>query len=196
MTWIRVDLLMPGHPKIGALAEALEVTHREAIGLLVQTWTYAGMYHINGDLSQIVKSHFSNYLGGFDSVRLTVALHACGWLDADGRLHDWDEYQGVEICRRERNAKYMQEYRMRQKEESNTPRKTLRNGSRKGATYVRTYERTNARARKGQGPRAGKTGQPPAALAPDSQAPPVPVAETMAQLKAKLRPAPEVSHEP
>ena len=86
MTWIRVDQLMPSHPKVAQLAELLSVSRHEAIGLLIQVWTYASMYHISGDLSGTVKSHFDSYLGGFDSVRLTQALRACKLLNDDNAI--------------------------------------------------------------------------------------------------------------
>ena len=189
MTWIRVDTLMNQHPKVAALADALETSIHEAIGLLLQTWLYAAIYHIDGDLSHCVKSHFDKYLDGFDSVRLTSALRERLWLNEDGTMHDWAEYQGVEIARRKRNAKYMQEYRLTKKDTRKPSRNHPRKALRKGATDVRTDEQiarenTNANATRaaGRSPRAG--------VRRDPQPMPVvrPIADTMAALRAQLKP--------
>ena len=190
MTWIRVDQLMPSHPKVAQLAESLSVSRHEAIGLLIQVWTYASMYHISGDLSGTVKSHFDSYLGGFDSVRLTQALRACKLLNDDNTLHDWEHYAGIEIGRRERNAKYMQEYRLNKKDQRKPSHKPARNGLRKGATYVRTNERKERARDDADERRATALDGPRASVRRDAQPLPAtkPIAETMADLKAQLKP--------
>lgn len=198
MSWIRVDQLMPSHPKAAALAEVLHVSRHEAIGLLVEVWCYASMYHINGNLTGAVKAHFDKYLDGFDSVKLTDALRATNLLDADGMLHDWSYYAGVEIGRRIKHAKYMQEYRLTKPDKRKASRKASRSTSRDIATDVRTYERkeraredaNTARATAPDGPRAGVRLDPAGVrLDPNRNGKPTSIAETMAALRAKLKPA-------
>lgn len=98
--WIELHQEMPKHPKTLALAQALKVSRREAVGILIDLWTW-GLSCADEDGS--LKS-----IGGDEGIALALdwpakkagtlveAFVACGWLDKldEGkyRLHDWPDY--------------------------------------------------------------------------------------------------------
>lgn len=53
MTWIRLDTDFPGHERIGALAEALDVSPDQAAMTMIRLWCACAMYRPDGLLSPI-----------------------------------------------------------------------------------------------------------------------------------------------
>ncbi len=90
---------MPRHPKTLALAQALKVSRREAVGILVDLWTWGlSCADENGNLKAIGDEGIALALDWpvKKAGTLVRAFVSCGWLDdlEDGkyRLHDWPDY--------------------------------------------------------------------------------------------------------
>ena len=109
MGWIPVYHTMPKHTKTLKLADALNISRREAMGLLVDLWIW-GMDSADKDgLIQVTPQGLADVL---DWPRrrakiLVQALVDAGYLDPDRdvyRLHDWVDYMAPLIDRRQKDA--------------------------------------------------------------------------------------------
>ena len=90
---------MPRHPKTLALAQELKVSRREAVGILVDLWTWGlSCADEDGSLKSIGDEGIALALDWpiRKAGTLVKAFVKCGWLDQleDGtcRLHDWPDY--------------------------------------------------------------------------------------------------------
>jgi len=107
--WVRSEARLGRHPKMLALADLLwdamvpaAVAECATIGLLHRLWWWAAEFAEDGDLSDYSDSQIARGVGWHgDPAALIEALRTTGFLDHDGRLHDWDEYQGVAVRERE-----------------------------------------------------------------------------------------------
>ena len=97
--WIELHQEMPRHPKTLALAQALKVSRREAVGILIDLWTWGlSCADEDGSLKSISDEGIALALDlpAKKAAAQVKALVSCGWLDLleDGtyRLHDWPDY--------------------------------------------------------------------------------------------------------
>ena len=97
--WIQVYSNLPQHPKTSRLADELGLTSAAlnpnvlAVGLLVSLWTWAIQNAYNGDLSGCSPRAIAEAcLWRKKPETLVKALQKAGFLDADMKLHDWEEY--------------------------------------------------------------------------------------------------------
>ncbi len=97
--WIELHQEMPRHPKTLALAQALKVSRREAVGILVDLWTWGlSCADEDGSLKAIGEEGIALALDWpvKKAGRLVQAFVQCGWLDRPDnntyRLHDWPDY--------------------------------------------------------------------------------------------------------
>jgi len=102
LSWIRVDNDLPDHPKSLALDVALGVdrswTH------VVQLWLWTSRVVPTGDLSKMPDAVIASRAGWKKDASVFVdALRQVGFLDSDGMLHDWHEYQGKMLERLEKD---------------------------------------------------------------------------------------------
>lgn len=117
--WIELHQEMPRHPKTLALAQALKVSRREAVGILVDLWTWGlSCADEDGNLKAIGDEGIALALDWpiRKAGALVKAFVSCGWLDnlenGKYRLHDWPDYtsklsekrKDAERKRRERKA--------------------------------------------------------------------------------------------
>ncbi len=130
--WIELHQEMPRHPKTLALAQALKVSRREAVGILVDLWTWGlscadedGSLKAIGDEGIALALDWPIKKAG----RLVEAFVRCGWLDRldDGtyRLHDWPDYTSKLSEKRkdaERKRKARKHGQSREKTEKHEPR--------------------------------------------------------------------------
>lgn len=94
-----------------------------AVGMLIGLWTWASVNAYDGDLGGVSSRAIAKACGWKkDADKLVDALVACGWLDDDYKIHDWEEYAELYINRidyqREQNRKKAQAYRDRKKLEA------------------------------------------------------------------------------
>jgi hypothetical protein len=108
MPWIESHAELIGHPKTRRLAKALGTTERDSIGLLHMLWHWAVKYAPDGDLSRFDDDEIAaavEWEG--DATLVLAALKAARFIDVNSQIHDWDEYTGKLIERREANAERM-----------------------------------------------------------------------------------------
>lgn len=117
--WIESHQTLRDHPKKDALADALfngsvpdDVADYAAVGLLQHLWWWALDYAQDGDLSpfsdrQVAKA--CRWRG--DPAVLVSALVSSGFVSQERIIHDWHDYAGKLIDRRERNRERMREAR-------------------------------------------------------------------------------------
>lgn len=129
--WIQVYSNLHTHPKTGRLVDELGIKSADAdpevvaVGLLVCLWSWACQNAHSGDLSDCSYRTIANAARWKKSPeKLVNALLACGFLDTDMKLHDWEEYAELfinrEEYRKEQNRKRVADCRARKKLESIT----------------------------------------------------------------------------
>jgi len=107
MAWIKSDESLSQHPKVDQLADTLEITTVEVIGHLHYLWWWALSYSQNGDVTRYENriGAAANYKG--DNDFFIQCLVDCGWLDRKGKslkIHDWADYHGALMDKREKAA--------------------------------------------------------------------------------------------
>ena len=122
--WIQIYSNLPRHPKVTRLADALSLASQAvnpnviAAGLLVSLWTWAAQNAVDGDLSRCTPRAVADACQWKRRPEALVdGLREAGFLDPDGRLHDWEEYEGSfiesENRQREKHAERSRRYRER-----------------------------------------------------------------------------------
>lgn len=116
MAWIESHQALKDHPKTRKLARLLDITTPAAIGHLHCFWWWALDYATDGDLSRYDSMDIaigSEWEG--DDETFVQAMATAGFIDFidDGSLlvHDWSDYAGKLIARRESNAQRMRDAR-------------------------------------------------------------------------------------
>lgn len=107
----------PSHPKLFALAEALEIPIYSAVGLLELMWHFAAKFALPGDIGRHPDDAIAKALcwDGASTV-LVSALVRTGWLDACPchrlRIHDWPSHadQTVQRVLTKRNQVFLKCY--------------------------------------------------------------------------------------
>jgi len=122
MAWIESHQSLRGHPKLRRLARHLGVTEVAAAGHLHYLWWWALDYAKDGQLNGYDEADIADAAcWDGDPAVLVKALLAAGGPKRAGFLergenhlliHDWDEYAGKLIARRERNARAMRDARV------------------------------------------------------------------------------------
>lgn len=83
---------------------ALNIHRAQAIGHLHYLWWWALDGAPDGDLSSLKPAEIAEMAEWPGEPEPFVeALHECGWLDPDGRIHDWQDYAGKITGLREAN---------------------------------------------------------------------------------------------
>lgn len=104
MAWIESHQELANHPKVLRLARLLDVSRQAAIGYLHLLWWWALAYADDGDLSRYDHGEISAAVGWPDDPQLLIdALTEAGWLESDMCLHDWWEYAGKLVERRQKD---------------------------------------------------------------------------------------------
>lgn len=117
MAWIESHQSLGGHLKLRRLARTLRVHGAQAIGHLHYLWWWALDGAPTGDLSGLTHeeiAELAEWPGDPDA--FVAALKACGWLDPNGHLHDWEEYGGRLTRKREANRERQCHWRQRQRD--------------------------------------------------------------------------------
>ena len=130
--WIQVYSNLPQHPKTTKLADELGLASAAlnpnvlAVGLVVSLWTWAIQNAYNGDLSGCSQRAIAEAcLWKKKPETLVKALQKAGFLDADMKLHDWEEYACLlveqEENRRAKTRDRVKRYREKKAADSNAP---------------------------------------------------------------------------
>jgi len=134
MAWIELHQARQRHPKTLRLAAALDVSRREACGLLDDLWTWAldiadrdGLIPGLGCEDIAVALDYPRKRGAW----LMDALVRAGYVDLDDdgayRLHDWYEYAGKLNDKRADTKSRVAHHRERKKSQDVTQCNALRN---------------------------------------------------------------------
>lgn len=108
MSWLESHQELRDHPKTARLRRRLGVSLPTAIGHLHLLWWWALDYAPSGDLSSFDPDVLADAACWEDDPGLFVrALLAAGFVDEDLKIHDWDDYAGRLLDRREANARRM-----------------------------------------------------------------------------------------
>jgi hypothetical protein len=115
MPWIESHLELNGHPKTKRLRRLLGISNVSAVGHLHLFWWWVFDYAVDGDVTRFSATDIAAAAEweGDDGAFLEAMISA-GFLEhQDGKLmvHDWREYAGKWLERRERNAARMREAR-------------------------------------------------------------------------------------
>jgi hypothetical protein len=129
--WIESHQSLRDHPKKDQLTELLwdpmtpaDLADFGTIGLLHCLWYWATDFAQDGDLSRFTDRQIAKgcrFAG--DGAHLRAALKASGFLDADEVLHDWHEYAGKLIQKREQDRQRKAVPRSVRGSSKETPRK-------------------------------------------------------------------------
>ena len=102
MAWIELHQTLPQHRKLLALRDVLRLRTPAALGHMCLLWLWAPR-----QLAEICQ--FNARRAG----ELAMALRTSGFVDADGRLHDWSDYTGRLIDQRAANRERQRRRRAR-----------------------------------------------------------------------------------
>ena len=102
LPWIKIASSLPDHPKSDLLEAATGIPR--AWSHVVELWLWVSRVQADGDLSKLPAATIARRSGvSTDPDAWVQALKDCGFLDADGIVHDWWEYQGEHMRKRERD---------------------------------------------------------------------------------------------
>ena len=102
MAWIEVHQTLPSHRKIKALKRELKIKTPQAVGHMVMLWLWAVDNAPDGDLSRIDPDDIAEAAEWpKDGKAFVDAMIRAGFLDDDMRLHDWGEFSGMLMEKRE-----------------------------------------------------------------------------------------------
>lgn len=124
--WIELHQEMPRHPKTLALAQVLKISRREAVGLLIDLWTWGlNCADETGHLRGITNEGIAMAMDwpGRQAAKLVNALVDCGWIDGENGsycLHDWADYTS-RLSDKRKDAERKREARKRAKLEDKSP---------------------------------------------------------------------------
>lgn len=104
MAWIESHQELARHPKAKKLARLLGVSLPAAIGHLHFFWWWAMDYAQDGDISKYDPEDIADASGWEGSPDIWFkALLESEFIDSDKRIHDWFDYAGRLVERREQN---------------------------------------------------------------------------------------------
>lgn len=102
MAWIEVHQTLPSHRKIKALKRELKIKTPQAVGHMVMLWLWAVDNAPDGDLSGIDPDDIAEAAEWpKDGKAFVDAMIRAGFLDQDMRLHDWGDFSGMLMEKRE-----------------------------------------------------------------------------------------------
>lgn len=121
LPWFRVDVDLVDHPKVLALAAALDCAEAEAGWLVIRLWAWTMRYAARGRLADGARPALERLWTGAGtaprSTDVIGALVRAGFLDvASGggwEVHDWDEHNGAAVLKAEKDAERKREARRR-----------------------------------------------------------------------------------
>lgn len=104
MSWIESHQELASHPKTRRLRRLLGCSLPETIGYLHMLWWWTLDYADDGDLSAYEPADIADgccWEG--DPVTFWNCLLSAGFIDDDSRVHDWHDYAGRLVVKREAN---------------------------------------------------------------------------------------------
>ena len=109
--WIRVHADLAGKHVVFRVVQALGVSQNEAIGLLVRFWGAMSRLGNDGHVDQLGDPQIESWAGWRGKRGRFAAFVRAQHADADGRVNEWDEYQGALETRRENDRQRQRKHR-------------------------------------------------------------------------------------
>jgi hypothetical protein len=110
--WLESHVDLRDHPKTDLLMDLLAITRRDACGLLHFLWWRTLTYAPSGDLSDFTDGQIARWADwDGDPGHLVSALKTAGFMDASRTIHDWEDFAGRWIDRRNADADRKREAR-------------------------------------------------------------------------------------
>lgn len=185
MAWIELHQTLPSHRKIKKLKRLLKIKTPQAVGHVVMLWLWSVDNAPDGDLSPMDAEDIAEACEWSKDAKIFVdAMIEAGLIDADMKIHDWGDYTGQLMERREEKRRKDRErqarYRARKADEANADKgvshapvtrdKGVSHAPNSTVQYSTSYSNPPPRAREGpdchtpEAPptEAEETGQPPA----------------------------------
>lgn len=105
MAWIELHQAVWTHRKTFELASRLDLDETYAAAHVIRLWTWALDNAPDGSLAGLSDRAIA-YGAGWrgDETAFVAALVGSGWLEDSRQIHDWEEYAGRLVERREANA--------------------------------------------------------------------------------------------
>jgi hypothetical protein len=96
MAWIELHQTLPNHKKTSQFRQVLKIKKAQAVGHLCMLWLWALDAAPDGDLTGFTPEDIAEASGwtGKNSQLFVDALQASGYVDENLMLHDWDDYAG------------------------------------------------------------------------------------------------------
>lgn len=121
MAWIESHQTLRGHPKTKKLSRLIGCSIAETVGYLHFFWWWALDYAETGNVSTYDIEDIEDAIDWQKEPGMFYqSLVSVGFVEEDGEIHDWFDYAGKLIERRERNAERMREARAKHKNKSAT----------------------------------------------------------------------------
>lgn len=112
MAWIELHQTLPQNKKTLRLKSILKISQAEAIGHLCMLWLWSVDNAPDGDLSEFYSEEIASISGwDKDPDEFLNALINSGFVDDNKTLHDWYDYAGRLIEKREANRTRMRNAR-------------------------------------------------------------------------------------
>ena len=106
MAWIELHQTLPTHRKIMKLRRILKIKTPQAVGHVAMLWLWSIDNAPDGDLSKVDVEDIAAACEWSKSAETFVAaMKEAGLMDPDMKLHDWDEYTGQLMEKREDRRK-------------------------------------------------------------------------------------------
>ena len=119
MIWLPVHTDLPRNIKLKRFSQMLNIKQAHAVGHLVMLWLWTLEVAPKGNLSAFTDAEIAEG-GGWtqrDKGKFVAALIEAGFLEYDYRIHDWQEYAGDLLYRREKDRLRKQAQRLKQRQE-------------------------------------------------------------------------------
>ncbi|HZG83863.1 DnaD domain protein [Paenibacillus sp.] len=114
MAWLESHQELGRHPKTKKLARLLGVSVPAAVGHLHFLWWWALDYAQDGDLSRFDNEDIADACGWEGEASTMVrGLVDAGFIESDMQIHDWEEYAGRLVEKREQNKERKRKSRAR-----------------------------------------------------------------------------------
>ena len=141
--WIRVHAHLVEKPVVCRMAQALRIDPFKATGHLVTFWGSVAQHGKNGSLKDLPDSLLERWAGWTGKRGAFAAWVRAEHTDDEGRINEWDTYQGTLEQRREKERE-----RLRNKRRSVAPTdaQPLRDGPQSVATHARERNGTEQRS--------------------------------------------------
>lgn len=109
--WIRVHAHLADRPVVSRMAETLRVDPYKAMGHLVAFWGGVSAHAANGRVADVPDALLERWAGWTGKRGAFASWVRAAHMDAEGRVNEWDDYQGRLESKREKDRHRVREHR-------------------------------------------------------------------------------------